>query len=276
MALTTDQVSPTANDVAYADNSAMGKPTAQQNDIPDYPGSVPGRPQGSLALDSTSSTQFGTAPDGFASKVDPIVQQLATDMGIDMNGPNADQDVYNLLALMRVSGGQDGFFGSGDVVAGAMTLGMQLNDNAIGALQKFSKANMADGDLHPNSGKMTMKDALAINEKTLQGWGASPEIMALKPGSNAVKGFQENVHKLASAISEGEVQQLLTETPWLSTINLMELGFDWQHLGIDPPNDDAKKRGNQQIDAANSAASAGGYAAGVTTADANAMQSQPM
>lgn len=267
MAVTTQTTVAGSSDAAYDNGSATGANVAQQSTAGSYPGSVPGRPEGKLSLESKASTQFGTAPSNFLSTVDQKIIDLAKDMGLDETSETFAQDVYNLLALMRVSGGNDGFFGSGDVVAGALTLGMELNDQAIGALQKFSKENVADGDKDPSTGKMSMEQAFQENTNNLTQWGAPAEIIALKPGSPVVKQFHQTVKELGTDISTGNVGHWVEKHAWLGTINLMELGFDWDELNIAPPSAEAKAKGNDQIDAANARA----YSSNTSAAEANAM-----
>lgn len=187
----------------------------------------------------TASTQFGTAPAGFAQQLfskSPEMQQLATDLGI-----SSDQDVYNLLALMRMSGGSDGFFGSGDVVSGAIGLGMQLDNNAISVLKQWSENNLANGS---TGNKEDMAAKLAENTAMYESWGVPSEILGLTDNKAAMGEFHQIVKDLANTVAgtpgAKSYEDWVADSPWLANIDFWGLEFDWSHLGLKDPQPDSE------------------------------------
>lgn len=187
----------------------------------------------------TSGTQFGTAPAGFAQQLfskSPEMKQLAADLGI-----SSDQDVYNLLALMRMGGGSDGFFGSGDVVAGAIALGMKLDNNAIKVLKDFSSAHLANGE---TGNSASMAAALAKNTAMYNEWGVPGEILGLTDNKAAMGEFHQITKDLANTVAgtpgAKSYEEWVAESPWLANIDFWGLEFDWSHLGLKDPQPDSE------------------------------------
>ncbi|MEW6203688.1 MAG: hypothetical protein AB1516_00040 [Pseudomonadota bacterium] len=177
------------------------------------------------------STQFGVAPPNFAAGVDPSVKALAEKMG----WPVTDQGLYNLLALMRVSGGNDGFFDTGDIVSGAIAMGYQIDSQqSLQALADFRNtfANGTTGN-EASMAAALKENTAKLNE--LAGQDLSQTMFAKTDTPAAKKLFHGIVKELATAVSNGDTSAWVAEYPWLSNIDLMNLNFDWDHLNLKDP-----------------------------------------
>ncbi|WP_370262194.1 hypothetical protein [Limnobacter sp.] len=158
-----------------------------------------------------------------------------TALAQEMGWPITDQSVYNLIALMRVSGGSDGYFDTGDIVSGALAMGYEIDGpEALNALADF-RTIFANGT---TGNEASMKAAHAENTELLkQLAGGQPlnEMFAKTDSKEATDLFHATVRSLATAISTGDTAAWEEAYPWLQKFDLQYLNFDWDHLGLKDP-----------------------------------------
>ena len=178
------------------------------------------------------SAQFGLAPANFAANTSAKLKDLATDLG----WPQTDQGMFNLLALMRVSGGSDGYFDTGDLVSGAISMGYQIDSQkSLQTLADF-RGTFKNGTTGNDD---SMKAALEINSGRLTELAGNQDLsktMFTKTDTPAAtKLFHDTVRGLATAISQKDTSAWTEKYPWLKSIDLMNLNYDWHLLGLKDP-----------------------------------------